>query len=392
MFVNNVLSVVTPITSNNINIISNGPYDLILINFYADWCHYSNHLKPVFESASNEIPLKVTGYKLLFAKVDCDAELALCRRYSVQKYPTIRVVKFGHLLKKEYRGARTIDALVEFVQNNFVNPIKEISNLNDLDDKKDGFFMGYFESKNTGDFKVYSTMSWIYNDDYGIDFYAGIGPLVEKLHPPNQGVIIFKPSKKHLLENDTAFEGNWRNIEEVKKWFMDVSKYLIREISYSNAEEIMEEKKALLLLFRIKGKHDDFESLYVDVIRNELMGIKDKVNFMLSEGKDFQHALFHLGKSLNDLPTIALDTHSHMYQFQNADDIKTPGKLLRFIEDKLANPHTHHRGHNVVIEITNVKQEVAQISSENPETKPVESVFKKLAPSKNRYTILRDEL
>ena len=118
---------------------------------------------------------------------------------------------------------------------------------------------------------------------------------------------------------------------------------------------------------------------------------------MVAEGKDFQHALFHLGKSLSDLPVIAVDSRSHMYMFPNIEDIKESGKLLQFIEDKLANPHSHHM-HNLVIEVGKFdKKEVKQISNENEDSQmtksaPIGSVFQKSAPSRNRYTILHDEL
>ena len=72
-------------------------------------------------------------------------------------------------------------------------------------------------------------------------------------------------------KNDTIYEGNLRDIEGLKKWFMEVSKYFIRE-------EIMEEKKTLLILFRVKAKHADYETLYVNVIRNELMGKKGNIS------------------------------------------------------------------------------------------------------------------
>ena len=78
--------------------------------------------------------------------------------------------------------------------------------------------------------------------------------------------------------------------------------------------------------------------------------------------------------------------------FPNIEDIKESGKLLQFIEDKLANPHSH-RMHNLVIEVGKFdKKEVKQISNENEDSQmtkssPIESVFQKLAPSRNRYTI-----
>ena len=118
-------------------------------------------------------------------------------------------------------------------------------------------------------------------DDYNVEFYAGFGSLVEKLHPPGQSILLFRPGPKHFQENDTLYEGNLRDIEGLKKWFMEVSKYFIREVSYVNAEEIMEEKKTLLILFRVKAKHADYETLYVNVIRNELMGKKGNISLLL---------------------------------------------------------------------------------------------------------------
>ena len=50
---------------------------------------------------------------------------------------------------------------------------------------------------------------------------------------------------------------------------------------YVNAEEIMEERNTLLILFRVKAKHADYETLYVNVIRKELMGKKGNISLLL---------------------------------------------------------------------------------------------------------------
>ena len=38
----------------------------------------------------------------------------------------------------------------------------------------------------------------------------------EKLHPPGQSILLFRPGPKHFQENDTLYEGNLRDIEGLK--------------------------------------------------------------------------------------------------------------------------------------------------------------------------------
>lgn len=112
------------------------------------------------------------------------------------------------------------------------------------------------------------------------------------------------------------------------------------------------------------------------------------MNFLTADGKRFAHPLHHLGKSQSDLPLIAIDSFRHMYLFPKFKDMYTPGKLKGFVED-LHSGKLHREFH--------YGPEKTEESSDNeiPQekaTQPPESTFKKLAPSKNRYTLLRDEL
>lgn len=109
---------------------------------------------------------------------------------------------------------------------------------------------------------------------------------------------------------------------------------------------------------------------------------------MTADGKRFAHPLHHLGKSQSDLPLIAIDSFRHMYLFPKFEDMYKPGKLKSFVED-LHSGKLHREFH--------YGPEKTEASSDNqitPEkaTQLPESTFKKLLPSKNRYTLLRDEL
>lgn len=114
----------------------------------------------------------------------------------------------------------------------------------------------------------------------------------------------------------------------------------------------------------------------------------ENINFLTADGKRFAHPLHHLGKSQSDLPLIAIDSFRHMYLFPKFEDMYKPGQLKKFVED-LHSGKLHREFH--------YGPEKTDDSSENEvktekSTQPPESTFKKLAPSKNRYTLLRDEL
>lgn len=49
--------------------------ELVIINFYADWCRFSGILAPIFEEAAAKVKnLYPDPGKVVFGKVDCDSE------------------------------------------------------------------------------------------------------------------------------------------------------------------------------------------------------------------------------------------------------------------------------------------------------------------------------
>lgn len=49
--------------------------ELVIINFYADWCRFSGILAPVFEEAAAKVSsLYPDPGKVVLGKVDCDSE------------------------------------------------------------------------------------------------------------------------------------------------------------------------------------------------------------------------------------------------------------------------------------------------------------------------------
>lgn len=54
-------------------------------------------------------------------------------RYGVNKYPTLKIFRYGSLVRKEYRGQRSVDALVTFVREQLRSTIQTVQHADDLD-------------------------------------------------------------------------------------------------------------------------------------------------------------------------------------------------------------------------------------------------------------------
>jgi endoplasmic reticulum resident protein 44 len=120
-----------------------------------------------------------------------------------------------------------------------------------------------------------------------------------------------------------------------------------------------------------------------------LFYVAESVNFLTADGVRFAHPLHHLGKGQGDLPLIAIDSFRHMYLFPDINEMEVPGKLKSFLQD-LYSGKLHREFHYGPEPATDTPNEI-EAGTKKPTTPP-ESTFKKLAPSKNRYTLLRDEL
>eukprot|EP00195_Chlamydomonas_chlamydogama_P000232 CAMPEP_0202921332 /NCGR_PEP_ID=MMETSP1392-20130828/77335_1 /ASSEMBLY_ACC=CAM_ASM_000868 /TAXON_ID=225041 /ORGANISM="Chlamydomonas chlamydogama, Strain SAG 11-48b" /LENGTH=565 /DNA_ID=CAMNT_0049614897 /DNA_START=237 /DNA_END=1936 /DNA_ORIENTATION=- len=122
----NDIDVTVPLTHDNFQA-TLARYPIVLVNFYAPWCHWCQRLEPTWEAATKEVHDKYPEWdgRIRFAKVDCTTEVDLCRQHFIQGFPSIRVFRKGHddiyiggMHEHEaYTGDRTKEALVSFADN-----------------------------------------------------------------------------------------------------------------------------------------------------------------------------------------------------------------------------------------------------------------------------------
>ena len=82
--------------------------EIVLIDFYADWCGPCKAFAPVFEEASEKYP------EITFAKCDTEAEQQLAATFGVRSIPTLAVFRDKVLLFQQ-PGALPGSALDELV-------------------------------------------------------------------------------------------------------------------------------------------------------------------------------------------------------------------------------------------------------------------------------------
>jgi thioredoxin 1 len=82
-------------------------YDVVLVDFYADWCGPCKMMEPTIEALADETDAAVL-------KVDVDQFQALAGQYEVQGIPTLLVFADGEIAERMV-GAQTGDALSQTI-------------------------------------------------------------------------------------------------------------------------------------------------------------------------------------------------------------------------------------------------------------------------------------
>ncbi|XP_011603971.1 endoplasmic reticulum resident protein 44 [Takifugu rubripes] len=372
--------------SGNIDEVLNNA-GVALVNFYADWCRFSQMLHPIFEEASNIVREEFPStHQVVFARVDCDQHSDIAQRYRINKYPTLKLFRNGMMMKREYRGQRSVVAIADFIRQQQVDPVKELLTMEEANtvDRSKRNIIGYFETKDSDNYHAYEKVANILRDD--CTFSAAFGPASESERVGGDNMI-YKPVGENVP--DMVYLGSLASFDLAYAWAQDKCVPLVREITFENGEELTEEGLPFLILFHINDDTESLEKFQQEVAR-QLISEKGTINFLHADCEKFRHPLLHIQKSPTDCPVIAIDSFRHMYVFPDFKDLNIPGKLKQFVLD-LHSGKLHREFHHGPDPTNSTPgQEENEVASSPPK-----SSFQKLAPSETRYTILsrdRDEL
>ncbi|EDW76530.1 uncharacterized protein Dwil_GK15508 [Drosophila willistoni] len=378
---------VKQITKHNINttIYSN---EVVLLNFYADWCQFSVMLTPIFERAASQLAEEMNGEngKIQLGRVDCVKEKELADRYDIRKFPTLRLFYRGQDLRQEYRGKRSSEAIVKYVKSQLRSAITEIHHPDELAklDTKRRAIIGYFNSREQPAYKIFEKMT-VRLMNY-CDFYMRLGADIENpIFPRSLPALLFRPDIERTHGQDEIYEVGAAIPHLVETWAFEKCVPLVREVDFNNVEELIEQKLPLLLLLH---SPNDLSSIkdFKAIVEMQLSEFRGRFNFITVDGLKFEHSVQHMGKSRKDLPIIAIDSLHFMYPFSHFKDMYIPGKLQNFLQE-FSSQHLREKLKMDDIKIVN------QATGKSTTLPPPLSTFKNLGPSKHRYTLLHhDEL
>ena len=223
-------------------------------------------------------------------------------------------------MKKEYRGKRTDEQIVEHIKTLLSDPVIHIkyesfADLSTILYNKSAVIAYFNETADQS--PKYSAFRRVASDLRGFcHFYWVINsPLIPE---GKQQLLAFKDYKS---SKQSEYDFTYENYEELSTWSTWLCFPVVREITFENAEEIIEEGLPLVILFHHSYDEQSIER-FKSVIHNELMSETTSVNFVTADGQVFEHPLSHLNKTKNDLPLVVIDSFKHMYVFPNFDDLK----------------------------------------------------------------------
>ncbi|XP_071709272.1 protein disulfide-isomerase-like [Rutidosis leptorrhynchoides] len=295
-------------------------HNFIVVEFYAPWCGHCKNLAPEYEKAASV--LSSHDPAIVLAKVDANAEenKELAKKYEVQGFPTIKIIRNGGEKIQDYKGPREADGIVTYLKKQVgpaSNEIKTSEDVATLIDDKKIFIVGIFPKLSGKEFDNFLLLADKLRSDYDFGHTTNA-----KLIPRGESSVS-KPTLRLLKPFDELFVDFKKfEVEDMEKFIDEASTPLVTLFEQTAENQPFlsqffgsDESKVMLFLDYSHEEIDNFKSMYHEVAGS----YKGKgLIFLLGNVPDSQGALQYFGLKEDQAPVIVIqDTKGLKYVNQN---------------------------------------------------------------------------
>ncbi|CAO4374716.1 unnamed protein product [Caenorhabditis nigoni] len=373
---------------------------LAFVAFTASWCPYSQELLGSFTQAAAKYKEKYPDRKTVWGNVDCVSEMKLGDDYNIVKYPTMKVFFYGHPMV-EHRGSRQVNGLIEFVEKmentaHFVdlNEAESLTQWQQFVRPKKPTLIVWFPQGSPPYEMILKAIAVIYERT------IVVAPVASNSLEHEEHKLWFSLDGEHVEH----YNGSVTNFKEILEWIKQKVVDMVRELTFEIMEEVAEQEKPMLVLFRKKGDLET-ERKFIEAIDRDLeKSVRRILNIFLADGELLRNVVIRFNRNPDDLPFLVVDQLVHAYPAAwTGDEIFAPGNIKQFVSD-LFNENHHKKLHEkvnellqkILTETERLEREAEEEKDDSKETPSTldkqESVFKQLKPSKTRYSFAKEEL
>ncbi|CAH2267639.1 endoplasmic reticulum resident protein 44-like [Pararge aegeria] len=319
---------VVQITQSNIDSVL-ADSELVVIFCYFEFSRYTTRLLSILHKVANEISKAGFGPdKVVIAKVDCTAEEAIAAKLNLYMYPKIRLIRNGLVSNYPCKCKHNVQGFVEFIKGLVSDPIITLNNVNELHDLSEdmGHVTAYLDTKDQPEYEVLRKVANSLKHEH--QFYVRFGDSAQQMIT-GQLRISFRSTGGATVELDDTYQGSLLNFADICTWVQQRRFPLLREITYDNEDDLRVIQRPLLILIHMPSDTQSAKE-YKEAIRKELEPERGRLYFLTGDGIQFEKLLLRFGKSISDLPLIALDYYQHLSVY---DYNVKPGKLRELVND-----------------------------------------------------------
>ncbi|RCV04424.1 hypothetical protein SETIT_1G000400v2 [Setaria italica] len=250
----------------------------VMVEFYAPWCGHCQVLAPDYAAAASHLAAQHAQADVALAKVDATEDTDLAQKYDVQGFPTILFFIDG--VPKDYNGARTKDAIVEWINKKLGPGVQNITTVDDAqriltgDDKA---VLAFLDSLSGADSDELAAASRLEDT---VNFYQTSSPDVAKLFhidpaAKRPSVVLLKKEEEKL----TFFDGEFKASAIAD--FVSANKLpLVTTLTQETSASIFGNPiKKQILLFAVANKSSKFLPIFKEAAKS----FKGKLLFVFVE-------------------------------------------------------------------------------------------------------------